>query len=107
MKVKSESEVTQLCPTVCDPMDYSQPGSSTRGIFQARVLEWGTIAFSGFSKNLAQLERIPHTEYLINLSSPIMCQVVSGHPGLSFKRILSAWFSQNPPPAPPLVQLMF
>ena len=70
MKVKSESEVTQSSPTVCDPMDYSQPGSSTRGIFQARVLEWGTIAFSGFSKNLAQLERIPHTEYLINLSSP-------------------------------------
>lgn len=54
-------------------------------------------AESSFSKNLAQLERIPHTEYLINLSSPIMCQVVSGHPGLSLKRILSGWFSQRPP----------
>ena len=41
MKVKSESEVTQLCPTLCDPMDCSLPGSSVHGIFQARVLEWG------------------------------------------------------------------
>ena len=47
MKVKSESEVTQLCPTLSDPMDYSLPGSSIHGIFQARVLEWGAIAFSG------------------------------------------------------------
>ena len=45
-KVKSESEVAQLCPTLCDPMDYSLPGSSIHGIFQARVLEWGAIAFS-------------------------------------------------------------
>ena len=47
MKVKSESEVIQLCPTLCDPMDCSLPGSSIHGIFQARVLEWGAIAFSG------------------------------------------------------------
>ena len=46
MKVKSESEVTQSCPTLSDPMDYSLPGSSVHGIFQARVLEWGAIAFS-------------------------------------------------------------
>ena len=46
MKVKSESEVTQLCPTLRDPMDYSLPGFSVHGIFQARVLEWGAIAFS-------------------------------------------------------------
>ena len=46
MKVKSESEVTQSCPTLCDPMDCSLPGSSIHGIFQARVLEWGAIAFS-------------------------------------------------------------
>ena len=46
MKVKSESEVAQLCPTLSDPMDCSLPGSSIHGIFQARVLEWGTIAFS-------------------------------------------------------------
>ena len=46
MKVKSEREVAQLCPTLCDPMDYSLPGSSVHGIFQARVLEWVAIAFS-------------------------------------------------------------
>ena len=46
MKVKSEREVTQSCPTPSDPMDCSPPGSSVHGIFQARVLEWGAIAFS-------------------------------------------------------------
>ena len=46
MKAKNESEVVQSCPTVCDPMDCSLPGSSIHGIFQARVLEWGAIAFS-------------------------------------------------------------
>ena len=45
MKVKSESEVAQSCPTLSDPMDCSLPGSSTHGIFQARVLESGAIAF--------------------------------------------------------------
>ena len=45
-KVKSESEVAQSCPTLSDPMDCSLPGSSVRGILQARVLEWGAIAFS-------------------------------------------------------------
>ena len=44
--MKSESEVAQSCPTLCDPMDCSLPGSSIHGIFQARVLEWGAIAFS-------------------------------------------------------------
>ena len=47
MKVKSESEVAQSCPTLSDPMDCSLPGFSVRWIFQARVLEWGAIAFSG------------------------------------------------------------
>ena len=46
MKVKSESEVSQSCPTLHDPMDCSLPGSSIHGILQARVLEWGAIAFS-------------------------------------------------------------
>ena len=50
MKVKSESEVAQLCPTLSDPMDHSLPGSSIHGIFQARVLEWGAIAFSEILK---------------------------------------------------------
>ena len=46
MKVKSEREVAQLCPTLCNPMHCSPPGSSTHEIFQARLLEWGAIAFS-------------------------------------------------------------
>ena len=46
MKVKSEREVAQSCPTLSDPMDFSPPGSSIHGIFQARALEWGAIAFS-------------------------------------------------------------
>ena len=46
MKVKSEREVAQLCPTLSDPMDCSPPGSSIHGIFQARVLEWAAIVFS-------------------------------------------------------------
>ena len=46
MKVKSENEVTQLCPTLSDPMDCSLWGSSILGISMARVLEWGAIAFS-------------------------------------------------------------
>jgi len=46
MKVKSQSEVPQLCPTTSDPMDCSVPGSSVHGIFQVRVLEWGATDFS-------------------------------------------------------------
>ena len=49
MKVKSESEATQSCLTLSDPMDCSLPGSSVHGISQGRVLEWGAIAFSGES----------------------------------------------------------
>ena len=61
MKVKSESEVAQSCPTLSDPMDCSLPGSSVHGIFQARVLEWVAIAFSGEAlaqsiKNLSIME---------------------------------------------------
>ena len=46
MKVKNESEVAQVCSILSDPMDCSLPGSSIHGIFQARVLEWGAIAFT-------------------------------------------------------------
>ena len=49
VKVKSESEVAQSCPTLSDPMDRSLPGSSMHGIFQARVLQWGAIAFSALT----------------------------------------------------------
>ena len=50
MKVKSEREVAQSCPTLSDPMDCSLPGSSVQGTFQARVLEWGAIAVYGDNK---------------------------------------------------------
>ena len=46
MKVKSESEVAQSCPTLSNPVDCSLPASSIHGIFQAKLLEWGAIAFS-------------------------------------------------------------
>ena len=61
MKVKSEREVIQSCPTLSDPMDYSLPGSSIYGIFQARVLERGPIAFSvkqGWNPGLPHCRRI-------------------------------------------------
>ena len=56
MKVKSESEVAQSCPTLCDPMDYSPPGSSVHGILQARVLEWGAITSLNYTyKNMVRI----------------------------------------------------
>ena len=59
MKVKSESEVAQSCPTLGDPMDFSLPGSSIHGIFQARVLEWGAIAFSeGISSHMKSVKHV-------------------------------------------------
>ena len=60
MKVKSESEVAQSCPTLSDPMDCSLPGFSIHGIFQARVLEWGAIAFSdGYRENRLKARHQP------------------------------------------------
>ena len=55
MQVKSESEVAQSCPTLSDPMDCSPPGSSVHGIFQARALEWGAIAFSRLSSSSSSI----------------------------------------------------
>ena len=55
VKVKSESEVAQSCPTLHDPVDCSPPGSSAHGIFQARVLEWGAISFSHCALLVANL----------------------------------------------------
>ena len=54
MKVKSESEVAQLCQIPRDSMDCSLPGSSVHGSFQARVLEWGAIAFSAMDMSLSK-----------------------------------------------------
>ena len=55
---ESESEIAQSCPTLRDPMDCSLPGSSVHGIFQARVLEWGAIAFSRFQVQINALRMI-------------------------------------------------
>ena len=56
LKVKRESEVTQSCPTLCNPVDCSLPGSSVHGIFQARILEWVAIAFSGVCTHFNKYE---------------------------------------------------
>ena len=64
MKVKSESEVAQSCPTLSDPMDCSPPGSSIHGIFQARVLEWGAIAFSDILTPYIKLKKVGKTTRL-------------------------------------------
>ena len=68
---KSESEVSQSCPTLCDPMDCRLLGSSIHGIFQARVLEWGVIAFS--RKTAAAAAKSLQ-------SCPTLCDPVDGSP---------------------------
>ena len=64
MKVKNESEVAQLCLTLSDPMVCSLPGSSVHGIFQARVLEWGAIAFSILCPFCSLNVFSPHSPFL-------------------------------------------
>ena len=65
---ESESEVTQSCPTLSDPMDCSPPGSSVHGIFQARVLEWGAIAFSVLEYYTLSLYIYTSTIYIYSYS---------------------------------------
>ena len=87
-KVKSESEVAQSCPTLSDPMDFSLPGSSIHGIFQARVVEWGAIAFSNMGTTIPQTmwhsQRIYvsgltwkslNTPVFLNLSHPLFFNI--------------------------------
>ena len=85
MTVKSESEVAQSCLTLRDPMDCSLPGSSVHGIFQARVLEWGAIAFSMPTRNGKQKDlhvQEPHRALLdINLLSGISMSAFRTLPG--------------------------
>ena len=69
MKVKSESEVPQSCPTLRDPMDCSLPGSSIHGILQARVLEWGAIAFSKWNVGSVLFCVVLPTDYVRVLKS--------------------------------------
>ena len=90
MKVKSESEVTQSCPTPRDPMDCSLPGSSIHGIFQARVLEWGAITFSEHLSLLRCYSYVDVSGVLAgvvgvtcfsHLQSKYPCQLVEGMTG--------------------------
>ena len=71
MKKKIESEVTQSCPTLSDPMDCSRPGSSIHGIFQARVLERGAIAFS---------QNVTAATAKSLQSCPTLCDPIDGSP---------------------------
>ena len=65
MKANSESEVAQSCPTLSDSMDCSLPGSSVHGIFQARVLEWGAIAFSDYNTLAYAKYTLLYAEYIM------------------------------------------
>ena len=76
MKVKSDSKVSQSCPTLSDPMDCSPPGSSIHGIFQASVLEWGAIAFSdniSFTKSYVREKRCRFQFSSVTQSCPTLC----------------------------------
>ena len=86
MKVKSESEVAQSCLTLRDPMDYSLQGSSIRGIFQARVLEWGPIAFS-----IVQRTFFMCAQLCLTLCGPMDCSL----PGSSVHGIFQARVLQH------------
>jgi len=72
MKVKSQSEVAQSCPTLSDPTDCGPPGSSIHGIFQARMLESGAIAFSVSAEKLMLLDSVLEK----TLESPLDCKEI-------------------------------
>ena len=95
MKVKSESEVAQSCPTLSDPMDCGPPGSSVHGIFQARVLERGATAFNGLTLAACFLRLetpglpvcypltimvLPARDLLKNLGGQLSCRPGVPHP---------------------------
>ena len=73
MKMKSESEVAQSCPTLHNPMDCSPPGSSIHGIFQTRVLEWVAIAFLGYYNSMRGLRSVAQS--CLTLCDPMDCSL--------------------------------
>ena len=75
LKVKSESEVTQSCPTLSHPMDCSFSGSSAHGIFQARVLEWGAIAFSESTHTIQPKTNILIKKWKENMNRHFLFQI--------------------------------
>ena len=91
VKVKSESEVAQSCPTLSDPIDYSLPGSSVHGIFQAGVLEWGAIAFSLF-RMLATPPNLVSATNIRCLFSTLSCGSLIKYLYKSFPINIFFWF---------------
>ena len=91
MKVKSESEVAQSCPTLSDPMDYSLPGSSVHGIFQAGVLGLGAIAFSLF-RTLATPPNLVSATNTRCLFSTLSCGSLIKYLYKSFPINIFFWF---------------
>ena len=79
MKVKSESELAQSCPTLSDPIDCSLPGSSIHGIFQARVLEWGAIAFSISWPHLSKMCHLYSDQFNVKILSSVHATVRIPH----------------------------
>ena len=84
MKVKSESEVAQSCPTLLDPMDRSPPGSSVHGILQARVLEWVAVAFSAEPLLGGHNNQRLSAMWFIQHMKPILPMIVHMHVGTKF-----------------------
>ena len=94
MKVKSESEVTQSCPTPSDPMDCSLPGSSFRGIFQARVVEWVALAFSNAWKWKVKVKSLS----CVRLLATPWTAAYQAPPSMEFSR--QGYWSGVPLPSP-------
>ena len=90
-KVKSESEVAQLCLTLSDPMDYSLPGSSIHGIFQARVLEWGAIAFSEGRVKVTRASEV--AQLCPTLCNPTDCSLPGSSVHWNFQAIVLEWIA--------------
>ena len=91
MTVKSESEITQSCPALCDPMDCSLPGSSIHGIFQARVLKWVAISFSRWfsrSRDQTQVSRIVGRCFTIWATREVLFMTVALYYSLKSGRLI-------------------
>ena len=122
LKKNSESEVTQLCPTLCNSMDCSLSGSSIHGIFQARVLEWIAISFSrgsSWPRNRTQVSHIADsyltawasreavtskTKSILRQESPVFAESppsISGHPEWQAGYRPKAVHGRLPPPQAP------
>ena len=100
MKVKSESEVAQSCPTLSDVMDCSLPGSSVHGIFQARVLEWGAMAFSSHTSRFLLNQKTG----LVGKKAQFACMTQVSlkllRTGESFKSGRASWEQEEGPTSP-------